>query len=100
MDNPQSQSFPTSILNNQKVPGRDRGSLRNSLSDKATIIIAIVCQASCQVLNLHALAPRDCHQAYVRGTTITPLYRWGDWRPREVTPLVHGHTASQWQSQD
>lgn len=34
---------PTSILNNRKVPGRDRGVLRNNLGDKATIIIVIVC---------------------------------------------------------
>ena len=42
-DDPQPQSFPISILNNQKVPGRDRDIPRNNLSDKAAITIAIVC---------------------------------------------------------
>lgn len=35
MDDPQPQSFPTSILNNQKVSGRDRDIPRNNLGDKA-----------------------------------------------------------------
>jgi len=43
MDDPQPQSFPISILNNQKVPGRDRDIPRNNLGDKAAITIAFVC---------------------------------------------------------
>lgn len=70
MDQLQAQSFPISSLNNRKVRGRDRGFLRNKLGDKATIIIAIVCQGlpSGQVLYLHALSPEDCQQAQ-RGYT-------------------------------
>lgn len=42
MDDPQPQSFPTFMLNNQQVPGRDRDIPRNNLGDKATILMAIV----------------------------------------------------------
>lgn len=78
MDPPQSESSPTSILNSQKVPGRDRGVPRNSLSDKATIIIAIVCPGLVPSPFVYMPSLPDIAGRPMRGGLLSPRFTDGE----------------------
>lgn len=68
MDDPQPQSVPISILNNQKVPGRDRDIPRNNLGQSGH-------HNSHCVLRAYFMPNALFTQAYERGTIVILLHR-------------------------
>lgn len=98
MGHPESQPFPTSILNRQrKGQGRSEKQSQRQSNHHNSHCVARLCAKR---LFTCPPFPRDGQQAYERGTPVTPLYRRGNGRTGETMALVHGHTVSQWQNLD